>query len=566
MNMYIKTIFTIVLCSSCMTAIAADRFIVKYRLSESQKAFLSSHAGVDAKAAKAKIREELMQSLSKEQLDALSTAAKAQVTNSRSLANGAHVITLNKNLDEKQTEQFIHDVEQYNDIEFIEEDKIQQATYVQNINPAYQWDMAGMGGFSTKPTWSGDNFNNAWAVLDNHGYIPGNDVIVAVLDTGYTPHPNFVNNLQPLDGQAGVYGYKFISDCRMSGECPACTTDVDANNDPHSKYTPNGLDLGDFITAADTNCKIFRWELERKSSWHGSHVIGTIISNGYNINNSDYMTGGAYGVKVVPVRVLGKGGATISDITNGMMWAAGFVVHNADGSPVPTNPNPAQVISMSLGGNGKCSHQYQDIIDTIAEEGVIVVVAAGNEKQNIKNVSPAGCSNVISVAAKGPTGKLAHYSNFGNTTITASGGDDTISKPLSMIKSTIWSSLENYQTPANGGHGIWKEMQGTSMATPHVSAAVAILIGILKAQNKTYTNRDVIELLQKSATEYTECNGHGCTTDAALDVQNAVNNVLAPDRTRWFYSKLPSKEIVVTAVLSSAVTLAMVYFCPSRRH
>ena len=126
MNTYIKTIITLIMFSLCTTTMAANRFIVKYKLNESQKSFLSSHSGDDAKEARAKIREELMEKLSKEQLDALSVVAKVQVTYSRPLANGAHVITLSKDLDETQTEQFINTVEQCNDIEFIEEDKIQQ--------------------------------------------------------------------------------------------------------------------------------------------------------------------------------------------------------------------------------------------------------------------------------------------------------------------------------------------------------------------------------------------------------------------------------------------------------
>jgi hypothetical protein len=64
-----------------------------------------------------------MEKLSKGQLDALSKAATTQVTDSRSLANGAHVITLSEDLDETQTEQFIRNVEQYGDVDFIEEDK-----------------------------------------------------------------------------------------------------------------------------------------------------------------------------------------------------------------------------------------------------------------------------------------------------------------------------------------------------------------------------------------------------------------------------------------------------------
>ena len=132
---------------------------------------------------------------------------------------------------------------------------------------------------------------------------------------------------------------------------------------------------------------------------------------------------------------------------------------------------------MSL-GTGQCSKQFQTAIDAVVREGAIVVVAAGNEHVDIKDTVPAGCSGVISVAAKGPTGKLAYYSNFGNTTVTASGGDNTILSPLSMVRSTMWSSLEAYQSPAHGGHETWGEMHGTSMATPHVSAAIAALVGI----------------------------------------------------------------------------------------
>ena len=134
MNTYIKTTIAIVLFSLCIPTMAANRFIVKYKLNESQLAFLSSHSGVDAKAAKEKIREELMEKLSKEQLDVLSkavdklntlsTANKIQVTDSHSLGTGAHVIKLSEDLDKTQTEQFIHNVEQDNSIEFIEEDKI----------------------------------------------------------------------------------------------------------------------------------------------------------------------------------------------------------------------------------------------------------------------------------------------------------------------------------------------------------------------------------------------------------------------------------------------------------
>jgi hypothetical protein len=88
--------------------------------------------------------------------------------------------------------------------------------------------MVALGEFLAKPNWYGDNFAKSWPLLKNPSHSPGNNVIVAVLDTGYTPHPNFINNLQPLSlpGKSFSvipYGYNFISDCRTSGECPPCT-------------------------------------------------------------------------------------------------------------------------------------------------------------------------------------------------------------------------------------------------------------------------------------------------------------------------------------------------------
>jgi subtilisin family serine protease len=310
------------------------------------------------------------------------------------------------------------------------------------------------------------------------------------------------------------------------------------------QYTPDGLDLGDFISATDIKCPFFQHRKVQLSSWHGSHVIGTIASNGYDINNQDYITGGAPGVTIVPIRVLGKGGGLMADIINGMRWAAGLEVRNNDGTLVPLNPNPAQIINMSLGVrlvDPYLIKAFQNAVDEVIKQGVIIVVAAGNNSIDIKDTYPANLNGVISVAARGPTGKLAHYSNFGNTTITASGGDSRISGLLSMVRSTIWSSSEEYQPPSNGGYGIWKEEQGTSMAAPHVSAAVAILISILQARNEAYTLNSIIEILQKSAIVHSNrnnCNGHDCATNYALDVQAALNHILPMDKTQW--SWLPS--------------------------
>ena len=558
MKIFIKISLTILACSLCMSAMAANRFIIKYKPNESQTSFLLEHEGADKKKARAHIRTQMMEGkISNEKRDVLSTASRVRAKHSHSLATGAHVITLSEHLDKKQTEQFISNVKQDNSVEYIVEDKIAKPLSVPTINSTYQWDMVNLGGFAVQLKWSGDNFVNAWNVLNLYGYIPGENVVVAVVDTGYTPHPNFINNLQTLNGQTGIYGYKFIADCRISGECPTDTLDNDAKANSKSRYTPDGIDLGDFLTDEDIKHDFFknREAKAQNSSWHGSHVTGTVIGSGYSSSNPLYMTGGAYGATSVPVRALGKSGGYDSDIINGMSWAAGLAVLNVDGSPVPVNANPAQVISMSLGGPGSCSAAYQDAIDNVVAEGAVIVVAAGNEKSNVNTSCPANCNNVISVAAKGPTGVLASYSNYGATTITASGGDDTINEPLSEVYSTIWSSLQEYQSTSNGGSGTWGGMDGTSMATPHVSAAVADLIGVFKAQGKTYTSQGIANLLQKTATTYNNCSSYGCATNLALDASAAVSSLLAPAPT----ASSPSYAWVIAGGAAAVVGTALFY-------
>ena len=78
------------------------------------------------------------------------------------------------------------------------------------------------------------------------------------------------------------------------------------------------------------------------SSWHGTHVAGTIAANS---NNGQGVAGINWNARILPVRVLGKCGGYNSDISDGIRWAAGLSV-----AGVPANANPARVINLSLGG------------------------------------------------------------------------------------------------------------------------------------------------------------------------------------------------------------------------
>ncbi|MFZ8927482.1 MAG: S8 family serine peptidase, partial [Candidatus Nanopelagicales bacterium] len=175
----------------------------------------------------------------------------------------------------------------------------------------------------------GINAPSAWAMTQGSP-----DVVVAVLDTGGTDHPDLLDQT--------VAGYDMI-------ESLSTANDGDGRD-------PNPADPGD-------------WSSSRSSSWHGTHVAGTINAIG---NNATGVVGVAPEVKVQHVRVLGTGGGWTSDIAAGITWASGGLV-----SGLPLNATPARVINMSLGGSGSCGTAMQTAINGARTAGTAVVVAAG---------------------------------------------------------------------------------------------------------------------------------------------------------------------------------------------
>src|SRR6185369_13389304 len=101
---------------------------------------------------------------------------------------------------------------------------------------------------------------------------------------------------------------------------------------------------------------------------HVAGTIGAIPNNGQGIAGINWVS------PMVPVRVLGKCGGYDSDINDAMVWASGGSVPG-----VPANPNPARVISLSLGGSGSCDAASQAAVTAAVNAGTVVVVAAGND-------------------------------------------------------------------------------------------------------------------------------------------------------------------------------------------
>ncbi|MFA1753667.1 S8 family peptidase [Xanthomonas campestris] len=342
-------------------------------------------------------------------------AGKALGLNSvRRLALGPELVRADRALDRAEAETLMRQLAADPNVQSVEVDQILHATLTPNdTRLSEQW------AFGT--TNAGLNIRPAWDKATGSG------TVVAVIDTGITSHADLNANI--------LAGYDFISDA---------TTARDGNG-----RDSNAADEGDWYAANECGAGV----PAASSSWHGTHVAGTVAAV---TNNTTGVAGTAYGAKVVPVRVLGKCGGSLSDIADAIVWASGGTV-----SGIPANANPAEVINMSLGGGGSCPTTMQNAINGAVSRGTTVVVAAGNDASNVSGSLPANCANVIAVAATTSAGAKASYSNFGT-------GID-VSAPGSAILSTLNSGTT---TPGSASYASYN---GTSMASPHVAGVVALV-------------------------------------------------------------------------------------------
>ncbi|MFJ7021331.1 S8 family peptidase [Streptomyces sp. NPDC101117] len=329
---------------------------------------------------------------------------------------------------------------------------------------AKQWDLF--------ETTAGMRVPGAWDVATGTG------VTVAVIDTGYVAHSDLAANIVP--------GYDFISDATVANDGNG------RDSDPS--------DPGDW-TAAD-ECQ--SGDPAYGSSWHGTHVAGTIAAV---TGNGKGVAGIAHGAKVSPLRVLGKCGGYDSDIIDAITWASGGTV-----SGVPANTNVAKVVNMSLGGGGSCTTATQSAINAAVGRGTTVVVAAGNSNANAANYSPASCANVVSVAATDRQGNRSYYSNYGTVVDVAAPGGETDSVTSNGILSTLNSGTKG---PSTENYAYY---QGTSMAAPHIAGLAALM----KSANASLTPAQIESAIKANArTLPGTCSG-GCgagLADAAKTVQ-----------------------------------------------
>jgi serine protease len=325
----------------------------------------------------------------------------------------------------------------------------------------------------------------AWTITPGNPNLP-----VAVLDTGVRfDHRDLGSKL--------LSGYDLVGpDQDSSGNLlSSYNVAIDGNG-----YDADPSDPGDFVTAQEANTSGGQFYhcgdqddsgayIGSPSSWHGTQTAGLI---GALTDNGIGMASVGRNVPVLPVRVLGKCGGYDSDIQAGMLWAVGASVPG-----VPTNPKPAKVLSMSLGGSltsanadaEACSPAYQDAVDSATAAGAVVVVAAGNAAfVGGEPVSvPANCRGVIAVSALRQVGTKVGFSNIGpEVALSAPGGNcvntDANSPCLYPILTTSNSGATTPVSDAQGGSiytGSFKNASlGTSFSTPMVAGTAALMLSI----------------------------------------------------------------------------------------
>lgn len=402
-------------------------------------------------------------------LERLRARNAVRLERQRSIATGAELLLM-KPTDHGRLQQTITALRADPDVEYAEEDILMQPLFTPNDSLySTQWQyFEDTGGLRMPSAWDS---------------VTGNSVVVAVIDTGYRPHSDLVANLLP--------GYDMINDTFIS-------QDGDGRDD-------DALDPGDWETADEC----YSGSSASNSSWHGTHVAGSIAAE---TDNGSGVAGVAFDAGIVPVRVLGRCGGYMSDIADGIIWAAGGTV-----SGVPANDNPAKVLNLSLGGGGSCSSTSQAAIDSARALGATVVVAAGNANTDASTSTPANCTGVVTVAATNRAGARAYYSNYGSVVdLAAPGGGSG-----GLILSTLNTGTT---TPDSDSYAAY---QGTSMAAPHVAGVAALIYAI----DPAITPDDVKTILVTTARPFpgncTQC-GSGIV-DASAAVTAAADGSIGGD-------------------------------------
>jgi lysozyme family protein len=286
-------------------------------------------------------------------------------------------------------------------------------------------------------------------------------VVVAIIDTG-------IASERVISANAALFapGYDMVSDPLMGNDGDGRDSD------------PN-----------DSGFRCNTDDPRETASLHGTHVAGLVAA------------AGAPGLKIVPVRALGRCGGKLSDINDAILWAAGVTpARDVQGAEV-WNANPANIINLSFEFPVACPASLQDAIDQAVAVGAIVVAAAGNGGRDAAMWSPGGCNSVVSVGASDARGAPAAYSNFGaGILLYAPGGDLARDDNGDGVKDGVvsWGEGGARCVDAITGEARRECRHVMSAGTSSAAALTTAALAVLKAENPAATNGDLLLQLRDS--------------------------------------------------------------------
>jgi serine protease len=414
-------------------------------------------------------------------------AAGLKAAPARAVGRSARLLDFGRPLDAAQAEQIAGRLRQHPEVQWVVPNERERRLTTPN-DPLFAANAFSTGQWWLRPA-SGSNAN---VLVDRLRGVPGlqagwgqqtgsSAAVVAVLDTGTTPHPDLDANL--LQGHDFVSAVEFANDGDGRDADPA--------------------DPGDWVSQADKdgNPALFGTCDVEHSTWHGTAVAGIIAAVA---DNGVGVAGINWNGRVLPVRVAGKCGAEVADIIDGMRWAAGLTVPGA-----PANANPARVVNISFGGSAACNAAYQETIDDLRTLGVVVVAAAGNEHGDVKR--PASCAGVIGVAALNRDGFKASYSSFGPSIVVSAVGGDPADEGLwgTLLGDDGLLTVDNLglQSPLAATYG---RFAGTSFSAPIVAGVISLMLSV----NPALTVAQIIDGVRLSARPHVQSRLMGsCSAD-----------------------------------------------------
>ena len=442
---------------------AVERFIVKLRSSSQARLQVQGSQTGESASTNTTTTTTTTTAAASDRVRALAGRVQATLNSARGIGPNLQAMHVTPVVRGERMEAMLARLKADSDVEYAVPDRRVYAHSTTSNDPlaAGQW-------YLQATEASAINAIGAWDITTG-----SNNIVIADIDTGVrADHPDLVGRLLP--------GYDFVS--------------ADPNGTFFTANDGDGRDAdssdpGDWITSVETTAHSSCGSSAANSSWHGTRVLGII---GAATNNGVGVAGVTWSSKLLPVRALGKCGGYNSDVLAGMNWAAGVDVQG-----VPHNANPAQILNISLGGEGSCDSASADVVSTLASNGVLIVVSAGNEGGPVD--SPANCPGAMGVAGLRHAGTKVGFSSLGPEIALGAPGGNCVNTNNGPCLFSI-DTTSNAGTTVPGANIYTSQLiinVGTSFSAPIVSG----IAGLMLAVNGNLKSTQLIARLKEGATK-----------------------------------------------------------------